>query len=106
MDKKEILERNKESSRKSLDEREQTVYNNSFGVGAIVVGVLCLIFSVFKAVHKEPFYELVSIITAYLCTTFIYQYRKLCKPVYLAAGIATGVAALISAVMFILVYAA
>ncbi len=105
MDKKEILEKNKQNHRNALDEREQRVYNASFGTGAVVVGVLCLIFSVVKAVHREPFYEFVVIIVAYLCTTFLYQYKKLKTPAYLIAGIAMGLAAVIAAVLFFMGYA-
>lgn len=100
MDKKEILAKNK---RDGLDEREQRIYNTSFGLGAVAVGVLCLVFSVYKAFHGEKFYELGAIITAYLCTTFLYQYKNLKKPLYLVAGIVTGVGALLFTVFFFMV---
>ena len=103
MDKKEILEQNKKKKRNTLDEREQKIYNFSFGLGAVAVGVLCLIFSVYRAVHFQAFYEFVSIITAYLCTTFIYQFKNIRKIPYLIAGIATGVAAFACAVLFFMV---
>ena len=76
MDKKEILAKNKRKSRNSLDEREQRVYNASFGLGAVAVGILCLVFSVYRAIHFQPFYEFVAIITAYLCTTFARKQNK------------------------------
>ena len=104
MDKKEILEKNKKKNRNSLDEREQRVYSSSFGMGAVVVGILCLVFSVYRALHRETFYEFVTIITAYLCTTFLYQYKNIRKPIYLIAGIGTGIAALFCAVMFFWVH--
>lgn len=104
MDKKEILEKNKKKSRNSLDEREQRVYNTSFGIGAIVVGILILIFSIYRAVHRMPFYEHVAIITGYLCTTFLYQFKNIKKPLYLIAGIGTGAAAVFCVVMFFWVY--
>ena len=105
MDKKEILAQNKRKSRNNLDEREQRVYNTSFGLGAVAVGVLCLIFSVYKALNRETFYEFVTIITAYLCTTFLYQYKNIRKPFYLIAGIITGLAAVACGAMFFVVYA-
>ncbi len=105
MDKKEILAQNKRKSRNNLDEREQRVFNKSFGMGAVTVGILCLVFSIFKAFHREPFYEYVSIITGYLCTTFLYQYKNLKKPLYLVAGIVTGLAAVACGIMFFVVYA-
>ena len=73
MDKKEILAKNKALNRKSLDEREQRVYRSSFGFGAVVVGILCLLFSIFRAFQHNTFYEYFSIITADLCTTCLYQ---------------------------------
>lgn len=103
MDKKEILAKSKRHNKNTLDEREQRIYNASFGLGAVVVGILCLIFSVYKALHREMFYEFVSIITAYLCTTFLYQYKNLKKPAHLIAGIVTGLAAVFCAVMFFMV---
>ncbi len=101
MDKKEILEKNKGKRRNTLDEREQRVYNSSFGFGAVVVGILCLLFSVFRAFQHYTFYEFVTIILAYLCTTFLYQYKNIKKPFYLIAGIGTGMAALLCAALFL-----
>ena len=101
MDKNEILEKNKKKNRKALDEREQRVYNTSFGIGAIVVGVLCLFFSVYKALNRQSFYGFVTIMTAYLCTTFLYQYKNIKKPTYLIAAIGTGFASIFCAAMFL-----
>ena len=103
MDKKEILEKNKEKNRNGLDEREQRVYNFSFGIGAVIVGILCLVFSVYKALNREPFYEYVAIITAYLCTTFVYQFKNLKRFRYLISGLVTGIAAVICIVLFFMV---
>ena len=103
MDKKEILEKNKEKNRNGLDEREQRVYNFSFGIGAVTVGILCLMFSIYKALNREPFYEYVAMITAYLCATFIYQFKNLKKPWYLISGIVTGIAAGCCIVLFFMV---
>ncbi len=104
MDKKEILDKNKRQNRNTLDEREQRIYNASFGLGAVIVGVLCLVFSIYKAFHHEMFYEFAAIITAYLCTTFLYQYRNLKKSIYLVAGILTGSVAVVTAALFFMVY--
>lgn len=100
MNKQEILAKNKHDG---LDEREQTVYSRSFGFGAVVVAILCLVFSVYKAFHGEKFFEFGAIMTAYLSTTFFYQYRDLRKTGYLVAGIITciiAVACIISFVVF------
>ena len=103
MDRNEILEQNKKKSRNSLDEREQKIYNISFGLGAVTVGILCLVFSIYRFINHEPFYEFVAIITAYLCTTFTYQFRNLRRPLYLIAGIATGIVAAACVVLFFMV---
>ena len=103
MDKKEILAKNKKQNRNSLDEREQKIYNSSFGIGAVIVGVLCVVFSVYRLIHHQMFYEFACIITAYLCTTFMYQYKNIRKTAYLIAGILTGVAAVLTAVLFFMV---
>ncbi len=103
MDKKEILAKNKRKTKNTLDEREQRIYNTSFGLGAVTVGVLCVAFSICKALNHEMFYEYVSIITAYLCTTFFYQYKNIKRPLYLIAGIITGVIAVTCMVLFFMV---
>ena len=100
MDKEEILQKNKQKSKNSLDEREQRVYNYSFGIGAVVVGILCLVFSIYRALNFQPFYEFVAIITAFLSTTFIYQFRSLRRIRYLAGGIAAGAASAACIIMF------
>ena len=105
MDKKEILNKNKKQNRNNLDEREQRIYSTSFGLGAIVVVVLCLVFSIYMSFHHQMFYEFASIITAYLCTTFLYQFKNLKKSYYLIAGILTGIAAVLTAILFFMVYA-
>lgn len=98
MNKQEILAKNK---RDGLDEREQTVYNHSFGFGAIVVAVLCLVFSVYKAFHGEKFFEFGAIMTAYLSTTFFYQYKNLKRVPYLISGIISCVIAVVCTVAFV-----
>ena len=58
-------------------------------------------FSIFRAFQHNTFYEYVTIITAYLCTTFLYQYKNIRKPLYLLAGIGSGLAALLCAALFL-----
>lgn len=100
LDKKDILEQNKQKKNNSLDERERKIYNYSFGVGAVVVGVLCLVFSIYRALQFRPFYEFVAVITAYLSTVFFYQFRNLKHIRYLIAAIITGAGAIASLIMF------
>lgn len=103
MDNKEILRKNKEQHRSGLDEREKRVYHFSFGLGAVVIGVMCLVFSICKALRHEPFYEYAAMLTAYLCTTLLYQFKNLKRTHYLVVGLLTGVVALACSVMFFLV---
>lgn len=98
MDKQEILAKNK---RDGLDEREQSVYSKSFGIGALVMSVLCLAFSIYKACHGERFYEFCTIVLAYLSTTFFYQYKDLKKTAHLIGGIATCIGAVVCIVAFL-----
>ncbi len=100
MDKKEILEKNRQNSRHMLDEREKRVYNYSFGLGAIVVGVLCVVFSIYQVLHHHQIFEFAAIITAYLSTTFLYQFKNIRRPLSLVAGIVTGAAAVLSLILF------
>ena len=97
MNKQEILAKNKKDG---LDEREQTVYSRSFGFGAVVVAVLCLVFSVYRAFHGEKFFEFGAIMTAYL-STFFYQYKDLRKTKYLIAAVATFVIAVACIIAFV-----
>lgn len=98
MNKQEILAKNKKDG---LDEREQTIYSRSFGFGAVVVAVLCLVFSVYRAFHGEKFFEFGAIMTAYLSTTFFYQYKDLRKTKYLIAAVATFVIAVACIIAFV-----
>ena len=103
MDKKDILEQNKKKKQGSLDEMEKRVYNYSFGIGALAVGAMCLAFSIYRAINGMHFYEFAAIITAYLCTTYLYRFKNLKSPFYLIAGIITAVAAVGCTVLFFVV---
>ena len=100
MDKQAILDNNKKHQKNNLDERERKVYNRSFGLGAVTVGILCLVFSIYKALTHQPFYEYVSIITAYLATTNLYQFVMIKRIPYLITGIAAAAAAVWGGFMF------
>ena len=84
MNKDEILAKNKQDG---LDERERVVYNKSFGIGSVVVGILCLAFSLYNLLNGKTFFEFVSIMTAYLCTTLFYQFYKIRKIIYFIGAV-------------------
>lgn len=56
MDKEEILAKSREENRR-MDEREQQELGNSFGIGGIVVLVLCGLFTVVEVIRggRRPF---------------------------------------------------
>lgn len=83
MDKEEILARVKNQG---IDEREQQVMSQSFGFGAIVVVILCFIFSIIKAIEGQRFHEFAIIIFAYLSASNFYQYKKIGEKKYLIVG--------------------
>ena len=58
MNKQEILAKNKKDG---LDEREQTVYSRSFGFGAVVVAVLCLVLAFIEPFMAKNFLSLVRL---------------------------------------------
>lgn len=97
MNKDEILAKNKQDG---LDERERVIYNKSFGIGAVVVGILCLVFSLYNLFNGKTFFEFIAIITAYLCTTLFYQFKKLKRIGYLIGAVICLVLAVGAAVGF------
>lgn len=97
MNRDEILAKNKQEG---LDEREKGIYNKSFGMGAVTVGVLCLTFSLYNLFNGKTFFEFITIITAYLCTTFFYQFKKIRRMGYLIGAILCLAIAVASAIGF------
>lgn len=97
MNKDEILAKNKQEG---LDEREKGIYNKSFGMGAVTVSVLCLAFSLYNLFNGKTFFEFITIITAYLCTAFFYQFKKIRRMGYLIGAILCLMVAVASAIGF------
>lgn len=98
MNKDEILAKNKQEG---LDERERGIYNKSFGLGAVVVGILCLAFTLYNLFNGKTFFEFITIITAYLCTTFFYQFKKIQRIGYLIGTVVCLLATVASAIGFV-----
>lgn len=83
-----------------LDEREASIFLHSFGIGGIAVCVLAVIFSVWKAIHGEQFFEFSAFVFAYLSATDLYKYKNIKDKRYLASGIFTGIFTIILIVIY------
>lgn len=76
----------------NFDERERQEVGNSFGFGGIVISLLCLVFSIVKAVNGERFFEFGVIIFGYLGGIAWYNYKISQKKDLLIKGIACTIA--------------
>lgn len=102
MKKDELLEKSRKENEQG-DERNDQVSFISFGYGAIVVVLLCIIFSIIKAIQKERFYEFGVIIFGYLSAINFYQFAKLRNKKLLVTAIVTLLAAILAMVAYFLV---
>ena len=102
MDKKDILAKSRKDN-SDLDELQQreTVYG--FGFGGIVAAILCVVFSVIKALQGQRFYEFGAIVFAYMSATAFYSYNKTRKKRFLWSGIVYGIAVVTSFIGYFLV---
>ncbi len=94
MDKEEILAKSRKEN-SYLDEMQQSELKNSFGFGGVTVAILCIVFSVIKAMQGHRFYEFGVILFGYLSATALYSYRKTRKKNYLIQGIAEAIAVIL-----------
>lgn len=101
MRKEEILEKSRQEN-SFLDERQQQELSNGFGFGAIIVAILCIIFSIIKAVLKERFYEFGVIIFGYMAANAWYSYAKTKKKQFLIQGIACGITSILGFIAYFL----
>lgn len=83
-----------------LDERESNIFLHSFGIGGIVVCILAVVFSVWKAIHGEQFFEFSAIVFAYLSATDFYKYKYIKYKRYFISGIYSGILAIILIILF------
>lgn len=74
MNKNEIL---KKVKKEGLDEREQEIFKNSFGICNIAIVISCLLFSIIEAINGRRFYEFIAIIFINLTVFHFYLYKKL-----------------------------
>ncbi len=94
MDKETILEKSRKEN-VYLDEMQQSDLKNGFGLGGVVVAILCFVFGIIKALQGQHFFEFTVITFAYLSATALYSYTKTAKKKFLIQGIAEGITAVI-----------
>lgn len=89
MNREEILARSRKQSGE-LDERVQYEMGHGFGVGGIAVAVLCILFSILRAVRGESFYEFGVILFGYIAACSTYNFFKTKNKIFLPQSIATA----------------
>ena len=83
-----------------LDERETNIFLHSFGIGGIVVCILAVVFSIWKAIHGEQFFEFSAMVFGYLSATDFYKYKNIRNKRYLITCILSGILTIALVVMF------
>lgn len=94
MNREEILEKSKKQN-SYLDEMQRSELIKSFGFAGSVVAILCVVFSVTKALQGKPFYEFMVILFGYMSAIGLYSYTKTKKKHFLIQGIAYGLTGVI-----------
>jgi hypothetical protein len=102
MDKEEILAKSRKDN-SYLDEMQQSDLRNGFGFGGVVIAILCVVFSVIKALQGQRFFELVVILFAYISATGLYSYMRTRKKRFLIQGIAGGITGVMGFVSYFFV---
>ncbi|MCI6054429.1 DUF6442 family protein [Dysosmobacter sp.] len=75
MDREDILKKAR-AGNAGLDEREQQMLGVSFGFGAMLMTLLCVILAAVRLLEGGQVYEYVAIISIYLAGTQGHQYWK------------------------------
>lgn len=101
MKKEEILEKSRKDNEQG-DEREEQVSFHSFGFGIVIVAILCIAFSIIKAVQGERCYEFGVIIFGYLSASNFYQFSRLKNKKVLISAIATLIVSILGIVAYFL----
>lgn len=101
MEKEEILKKSRKDN-EYLDEREEQEVGNSFGFGGVIISILCIIFSVLKAVNGERFYEFCVIVFGYLAGISWYNYKITKKKKILIQAISNSFAVILGFIGFFL----
>ena len=75
MDRDEILKK-AQAGKIGMDEREQQVLGLSFGIGGILMALLCVILAILRLVNGQDAYDYASIVFLYLAGTELHLYWK------------------------------
>lgn len=100
MNREEILAKSRKQGG-DLDERVQYEMGHGFGVGGIAVAVLCILFSILRAVRGESFYEFGVILFGYIAASSAYNYVKTKNKVFLPQSIATAIVTIVGLIVCI-----
>ena len=75
MNRDEILKK-AQAGKIGMDEREQQVLGLSFGIGGILMALLCVILAILRLVNGQDAYDYASIVFLYLAGTELHLYWK------------------------------
>ena len=75
MERDEILKK-AQAGNTGMDEREQQALGVSFGFGAILMVLLCVILTIFRLVDGQDAYDYVAIVFLYLAGTELHLFWK------------------------------
>lgn len=75
MDREEILEK-AQAGKIGMDEREQQVLGLSFGIGGILMALLCVILTIVRLVNRQDAYDYAAIVFLYLAGMELHLYWR------------------------------
>lgn len=91
MDKEAVLAKSRKDN-SYLDEMQQSDLRNGFGFGGAIVAVLCVLFSLIRALTGKSFFEFGVILFGYMAAASLYSFFKIKRKHFLIRGIAECVA--------------
>ena len=101
MNREEILKK-AQAGKIGMDEREQQVLGLSFGIGGILMVLLCVVLTIVRLVNGQDAYDYVAIVFLYLAGTELHLFWKTRRrgSALLAAG--SGLVCAANLAMFLL----
>lgn len=75
MDRDEILKK-AQAGKNGMDEREQRVLGLSFGIGGILVALLCVVLTTLRLKNGQDAYDYMAIVFLYLAGTELHLFWK------------------------------
>lgn len=101
MERDEILKKARAQSG-GLDEREQQALGSSFGFGAVLMALLCVVLAAVELFRGGQVYGYAAVVLAYLSGTQAHQYWKIRRWPAMAATVTYGLACAVNLILFIL----